>query len=625
MIEISSQMREFVNFAQDAVANNAKNSIARLGKQESRYSAFAISAATDGDSVGKLRRSAASKDANNTVRTKFRDAVAQMFGGADNIPRDVLSAMNMKDYAKGKPLTADRILDVYAAIKKYISGQKNAALENGTLKALDVADSVADQFVENFKTKCKTPPSAAVVSNLKRMLLLCAASSLDDNAVKGGNEAVMKFAKDLNNAFKYTFKVLGFDTATHTASNQRVKDLLKDELHMRRAVFALLNKDGIVDVNNFEARLKVFDDEWLKGNAVGLLRPNIESPTPKAVKALQSEFTRTARVKVADMARSEVDAFFKAHPDKIPAALRNDKREAGLYVGLVQKYVTSKGENEAGARLAAGDANAKIDVASALKEFNTFMESIYAATNGDKDLRRLVEQFSRDIAINGAGELRSIEDIKKKFIEPVRANLEELRAAADGNAAILKAGMDAIAQSQMKPFKKGVITSLVNGAKNLGQAVLKSISERSTSYEIAKAFADVFAKFRKLMPDENYNDQFDRAERNAYLLLFAGVAMAGLNQGEKERMSMIFATDASKIASNTMQALVQDSGMDPVAKTSMQDMAHMMRECTTFLADDLAIDADVFAVNHDVESMTFETIPADVAAKFTDLVKEMQG
>ena len=625
MIEISSQMREFVNFAQDAVANNAKNSIARLGKQESRYSAFAISAATDGDSVGKLRRSAASKDANNTVRTKFRDAVAQMFGGADNIPKNVLSAMNMKDYAKGKPLTADRILDVYAAIKKHISGQKNAALENGTLKALDVADSVADQFVENFKAKCKTPPSAAVVSNLKRTLLLCAASSLDDNAVKGGNEAVMKFAKDLNNSFKYTFKVLGFDSATHKTNYQRVKDLLKDELHMRRAVFALLNKDGIVDVNNFEARLKVFDDEWLKENAVGLLRPNIESPTPKAVKALQSEFTRTARVKVADMARSEVDAFFKAHPDKIPAALRNDKREAGLYVGLVQKYVTSKGENEAGARLAAGDANAKIDVASALKEFNTFMESIYAATNGDKDLRRLVEQFSRDIAINGAGELRSIEDIKKKFIEPVRANLEELRAAAGGNAAILKAGMDAIAQSQMKPFKKGVIASLVNGAKNLGQAVLKSISERSTSYEIAKAFADVFAKFRKLMPDGNYNDQFDRAERNAYLLLFAGVAMAGLNQGEKEHMAMIFATDASKIASNTMQALVQDSGMDPVAKTSMQDMAHMMRECTTFLADDLAIDADIFAVNHDVESMTFETIPADVAAKFTDLVKEMQG
>ena len=158
MIEICSQMREFVNFAQDAVAGNGKNSIARLGKQESRYSAFSISAATDGDSVGKLRRSAASKNANNIVRTKFRDAVAQMFGGADKIPESVRAAMNMQDYEKGKPLTADRILDVYAAIKEHISGLKNAALNDGTLRAIDVADTAADQFVEKFKARCTPPP-----------------------------------------------------------------------------------------------------------------------------------------------------------------------------------------------------------------------------------------------------------------------------------------------------------------------------------------------------------------------------------------------------------------------------------------------------------------------------------
>ena len=63
MIEISSQMREFVNFAQDAVANNAKNTIARLGKRDSIFFAFQIGAAADGDSVGKLRRSGASKKA----------------------------------------------------------------------------------------------------------------------------------------------------------------------------------------------------------------------------------------------------------------------------------------------------------------------------------------------------------------------------------------------------------------------------------------------------------------------------------------------------------------------------------------------------------------------------------
>lgn len=98
--------------------------------------------------------------------------------------------------------------------------------------------------------------------------------------------------------------------------------------------------------------------------------------------------------------------------------------------------------------------------------------------------------------------------------------------------------------------------------------------------------------------------------------------MAGLDQNEKVRMSMIFATDESKFASNTMQALIQDGGMDPVVKTGMQDMAHMMRECSTFLADDLVIDADVFTVNHNVETMTFETIPVGVVDEFTSLVKQ---
>lgn len=45
MIEIPSQMLEFVNFAQDAAANNAKNTIARLGKRDSIFFAFPVGAA----------------------------------------------------------------------------------------------------------------------------------------------------------------------------------------------------------------------------------------------------------------------------------------------------------------------------------------------------------------------------------------------------------------------------------------------------------------------------------------------------------------------------------------------------------------------------------------------------
>ena len=628
MIEISSQMREFVNFAQDAVANNAKNTVARLGKKESSYSTFPISAAVDGDSVGKLMRSAASKRANNTVRTEFRKVVEQMFGGADKIPQNVLAAMNMKDYAKGKPLTADRILDVYAAIKDHITALKSDASAKGTLRALDVADSVADQFVEkNFKAKCRTPPSAAAVSNLKRALLLCAANILDGNAVMSGEKDVTKLTKALNDSFKYTYKALAFDPYLSSMVNKRrVKELMKDEVHMRAAVFALLDKDGNVDVNNFDKRLAMFDDDWMKRYSSSTVRPNLDTPGPAAVKALQAEFVRTARKQAGDAARVEIQAFFKANPGRIPAAIRDDQRAADLYIGLVNQYVIRKGENEAADLIAYGvDVHAKIDVASALKDFHKFMDSIYAMANGDKVLLELLERFTDRIAFNGASELRSLENIKKKFIEPVRANLQELRAIAGGNDAIFNAGVDALVQSEMAPFKKGVLTKLANSAMNLNMAGLNSISPRSTAFEIAKAFTGVYAQFKKTMPNENYNDAVSRNERNAATLFFAGVVMSRLTGGDKERMFMVFGTKEAGKASNIMQtAITADSELPQNVKEGMQDSVQMMRQCATFIADDFQFNADDFAVNEVDEKITLNNLAKDVANQYVGLIKEIQ-
>ena len=626
MIEISSQMREFVNFAQDAVANNAKNTVARLGKKESSYSTFPISAAVDGDSVGKLMRSAASKRANNTVRTEFRKVVEQMFGGADKIPQNVLAAMNMKDYAKGKPLTADRILDVYAAIKDHIKGLKDEALGNGTLRAVDVADSAADRYLEQFQKKCNVRLGAAVASNLKRALLLSAANMLDDNAVKGGAKAVKDFIHPLRDSFKYTIKALGFDVASRQIDIARIQNLMKDEVHMRAAVFALLDKDGNVDVNNFDKRLAMFNDDWLKRYSSSTVRPNLDTPGPAAVKALQAEFVRTARKQAGDAAREEIRAFFKANPGRIPAAIRDDKRAADLYIGLVDQYVIKKGENEAADLIAYGvDVHAKIDVASALKDFHKFMDSIYAMANGDKVLLELLERFTDRIAFNGANELRSVESIKKKFFEPVRANLQELRAIAGGNDAIFKAGVDALVQSEMAPFKKGVLTKLANSAKNLNMAGLNSISPRSTAFEIAKAFTGVYALFKKTMPNKDYNDAVSRNERNAATLFFAGVVMSRLTGGDKERMFMVFGTKEAGKASNIMQtAITADSELPQNVKEGMQDSVQMMRQCATFIADDFQFNADDFAVNEVDEKITMNNLAQDVANQFVGLIKEIQ-
>lgn len=74
---------------------------------------------TTGDRAGgfsALFRSRANKEANDTTRELFRSAVAEMFGGEDNVPESVRAAMKMEDYGKGKPLTARRILTVKAAV-----------------------------------------------------------------------------------------------------------------------------------------------------------------------------------------------------------------------------------------------------------------------------------------------------------------------------------------------------------------------------------------------------------------------------------------------------------------------------------------------------------------------------
>lgn len=74
---------------------------------------------TDGDRAGgfsALFRSRANKEANDATRELFKSAVAEMFGGEDNIPENVRAAMKMKDYGKGRPLTARRIMAVKTAI-----------------------------------------------------------------------------------------------------------------------------------------------------------------------------------------------------------------------------------------------------------------------------------------------------------------------------------------------------------------------------------------------------------------------------------------------------------------------------------------------------------------------------
>ena len=116
---VSNQFNKFVEFAQAQFAVDKRTAIATRGAVEVGAGTPLEErniAKSSGDWIGKIRFQAR-KDTNNAVRDLFKKTIIDMFGGEQNIPDGVKTAMRLKDYGKGKPLTARRIMAVKTAIE----------------------------------------------------------------------------------------------------------------------------------------------------------------------------------------------------------------------------------------------------------------------------------------------------------------------------------------------------------------------------------------------------------------------------------------------------------------------------------------------------------------------------
>ena len=123
---VNKQFQQFYSFAQASSDNTiAKIGVAAEGANLGERSIVAKA----GDFIGKFRFQA-SRDVNDNTRALFKQTIIDMFGGEDNIPQSVKDAMLLKDYGKGKPLTARRIKTVATAIQEL--GRQNAFEAEGT-------------------------------------------------------------------------------------------------------------------------------------------------------------------------------------------------------------------------------------------------------------------------------------------------------------------------------------------------------------------------------------------------------------------------------------------------------------------------------------------------------------
>ena len=108
----NAQFNQFVQFAEQQMQAGKTKAVARVGDAQVGPLAGRTITAAKGEFVGNIWRSVDTRNANDIARDLFRNAIADMFGGADKIPDSVRDTMKLNDFGNGKPLTARRILEV---------------------------------------------------------------------------------------------------------------------------------------------------------------------------------------------------------------------------------------------------------------------------------------------------------------------------------------------------------------------------------------------------------------------------------------------------------------------------------------------------------------------------------
>ena len=130
----NTQFRTFVNFADKADSYTAIAQIGEVspGQDESVPDALLnrrIVPKQQFDWVGNRLRLSRSRETNNATRELFLSTVLKMcnVSSVNELPESVQNALLMKDYGKGKPLTARRILAVSEALKAEVARIKEEA------------------------------------------------------------------------------------------------------------------------------------------------------------------------------------------------------------------------------------------------------------------------------------------------------------------------------------------------------------------------------------------------------------------------------------------------------------------------------------------------------------------
>ena len=125
----------------------------------------------------------------------------------------------------------------------------------------------------------------------------------------------------------------------------------------------------------------------------------------------------------------------------------------------------------------------------------------------DFDLKGLVSKYIPGLCVNGAGELRTPDQIKAR-IDALRANLAEIRATSHGDLAAEKAGVNFLDTLGAQSVPPGMIGRIVQASLCAKPGEYAKLSPSSTPQQLFQAVVDMHKAVEKVLRDVHFTETF---------------------------------------------------------------------------------------------------------------------
>lgn len=203
----------------------------------------------------------------------------------------------------------------------------------------------------------------------------------------------------------------------------------------------------------------------------------------------------------------------------------------------------------------------------AREQVESLARAAISACGGDKDVAMSVVRNIDNVLVGGDGKLRGADGVKKR-VAGVKANFDELKQVASGDANILKFGAEFIDGMEGKGLPKGCIKALVDAAKSSNLGDVKDLDGDSSAYGIHCALKDLDKAINRAIGKFNvFYLTKDANELQSAIRFFTLMTVSSLGEKTCANIRSALATKGAAELARTYDVLLNARSIPEVVET----------------------------------------------------------